>query len=1117
MRRGMSGAGNRASARSDGSQWRLQTVFGHRVRVVPLIATLFVGVAHAEIVFGPNQYNRTSGKPDIYDDTFSGPPSPEPGWIIQVLNGNADGTERISSGKLLIDGVDLGPNLFNQQVFEVRRDISTLIQAVNDVHIELGGGPGGHIRVTVASATSGNIVICPVLKVNPGPNGQAQDVKLVWSGGLGSYDVYRSEDPQFRFSSATLIKSTIGTADTACSGPGVSFVDKAAASTQPKLYFYKVSDGSIEDPPPGPCSQGGCPVVPFITSLVLDYGFDGDTIDINGGNFDAVEPKSNLVAFPGGNFAEVISVSSSGDLLKVKVPTNARTGDVTVTVQGLTSNPVVFKVTVPSPGVTFQDISSMFFIDTPERVYVADRGTNNRIYKMDMTTTPPAVTATPATAGQIIMSNGRDAAGSLFYAQMSELCTSTGRISRLASDDTTIVVNWQTPGCTNCLSPSCAVPPNPVRPVWHKALTIRPGETDFVYAAVAHNGCASLCTGCTGCTVDTTDTIWRISPNPYNRNYGSTSFDFPVGAALPPSGLVFDSSGNLYATNATEIKKIVNATTTTVLATGFDALRGLALLDHPNAVRFLLAADAGIGPNNGKVWIVDPVTGSKEVVASGLNNPRAVTFAREPAGEVYFLVAEANRILKFGDPTFEVDTALLKAPRVLVTNKEGVQSGTGWPPLQTALSTLKVAFRVRPPGARQVFLRLRSPDPKDSAPYAVTGDGDNKTPDSTALNVTTVTTDANGNPVSDVLLNVGTDKAGNNYIVEFGWDSAFTKGPATSTKPITVWKRYFYEPDIMYRVQRNLQQLCPPYVPSCRDVASTDYWLPVGDTTQFSNGDIVLIWDRKSPVTGHISERTVDVFDTQTLFVTSSGGTVGYDFPQADGDGDLYPVVTRIAGGTYGDPDVSRIAPLMAESFTEMVPSSTNAHPFVPFVPFTSPPPSGTEEQYITARWGQFFDHGFPPGAINDERDDYVQLINAGEQASGPGGQWNGLTSGNQDAPGWSVIFNEEINIKGPGCPSPPCLTLAEVAAFKRYVVLHELIHQFAVNPSLPSCHDAENAWCNPGSCPSEECLMSAIASDNEKANDINHLHRYLNQQGDVFEVRDHALSLRTGEVSGCP
>lgn len=75
-------------------------------------ATLWAASASGEIVF-TGQFNRTSGKPDVYIDTFNGPASPGPGWVIQILNGDPGGTNRISSGRFLIDGVDLGPNILN--------------------------------------------------------------------------------------------------------------------------------------------------------------------------------------------------------------------------------------------------------------------------------------------------------------------------------------------------------------------------------------------------------------------------------------------------------------------------------------------------------------------------------------------------------------------------------------------------------------------------------------------------------------------------------------------------------------------------------------------------------------------------------------------------------------------------------------------------------------------------------------------------------------------------------------------------------------------------------------------------------------------------------------------
>ena len=70
-------------------------------------------------MFGPNQYVRTTGAPNIYTDTFS---AISGAAKIIVENGTSDGegriTDALSSAKIWVNGVLIfGPNDFNQQVY----------------------------------------------------------------------------------------------------------------------------------------------------------------------------------------------------------------------------------------------------------------------------------------------------------------------------------------------------------------------------------------------------------------------------------------------------------------------------------------------------------------------------------------------------------------------------------------------------------------------------------------------------------------------------------------------------------------------------------------------------------------------------------------------------------------------------------------------------------------------------------------------------------------------------------------------------------------------------------------------------------------------------------------
>ena len=70
-------------------------------------------------IFGPKQYVRTTGAPDVYTDTFTA--NPGEGTLI-VKNGAMDGDDRItdalSSATVSLNGEQIfGPDHFNQQVY----------------------------------------------------------------------------------------------------------------------------------------------------------------------------------------------------------------------------------------------------------------------------------------------------------------------------------------------------------------------------------------------------------------------------------------------------------------------------------------------------------------------------------------------------------------------------------------------------------------------------------------------------------------------------------------------------------------------------------------------------------------------------------------------------------------------------------------------------------------------------------------------------------------------------------------------------------------------------------------------------------------------------------------
>ena len=112
-----------------------------------LVLGLLVNASFAdEHLFGPKEYFRTEGKPNIYYDTFSGVNFE---GQITVINGAENGKHRISSAKITVNDQQIfGPRDFNQEIASLEAPIN--IKESNTISVELrSGGPGSYLTVKV--------------------------------------------------------------------------------------------------------------------------------------------------------------------------------------------------------------------------------------------------------------------------------------------------------------------------------------------------------------------------------------------------------------------------------------------------------------------------------------------------------------------------------------------------------------------------------------------------------------------------------------------------------------------------------------------------------------------------------------------------------------------------------------------------------------------------------------------------------------------------------------------------------------------------------------------------------------------------------------------------------
>jgi hypothetical protein len=119
-----------------------------------LLLSSFLGTSSATEVtmFGPKQYLRTSGAPDVYTDSFPAVTAITEEAKLIVKNGHWDDKNRItdatSSASVVVNGVEIfGPNDFNQQVYLLEATIN--VAESNSITVELASNPDSYLTIEV--------------------------------------------------------------------------------------------------------------------------------------------------------------------------------------------------------------------------------------------------------------------------------------------------------------------------------------------------------------------------------------------------------------------------------------------------------------------------------------------------------------------------------------------------------------------------------------------------------------------------------------------------------------------------------------------------------------------------------------------------------------------------------------------------------------------------------------------------------------------------------------------------------------------------------------------------------------------------------------------------------
>ena len=314
----------------------------------------FTGPAFAQtVLFGPKQYQRTAGPPNTYTDTFTLPSGTTAPYTLHIVNGNANGTNRVSSATITLSGTQIvGPSDFGQNVAVIDRTVT--LQATNTLTVLLTSAPGSFLTVSVLDTSAGAqpTALTPnPLNLNAGVTGTLTATLAPAPTAAGTLAV----------SSANTAVATVPAAVSFASGQTSVPITVTAVASGSTTVTVTLNGGSAASqvtvaPPP-----------PTITSFTPTSGRVGDTVTITGTNFINVQS----VTFNG--VAAIFTINNATTMTAV-VPSGATTGKIAVsdsagTAQSATDFLVLPTITQFTPTTsklgTFVTISGTGYHSTP--------------------------------------------------------------------------------------------------------------------------------------------------------------------------------------------------------------------------------------------------------------------------------------------------------------------------------------------------------------------------------------------------------------------------------------------------------------------------------------------------------------------------------------------------------------------------------------------------------------------------------------------------------------------------------------------------------------------------------------------------------------------------------
>jgi Bacterial Ig-like domain (group 2) len=297
-----------------------------------LVLLAFTAPVFAQtVLFGPKQYTRTAGPPNQFTDTFTLPAGTTAPYTLHVVNGNANGTNRISSATVKLNGTEiLGPNDFGPNVAVLDRTVT--LQAANTLEIRLTSAPGSFLTVSVIDTSAGSqpTALTPnPLSLTVGATANLTATLAPAPTAAGSVAVTSST------TSIVTVPASVAFAAGQTSVP-IPVTAVAAGSTTVTVTLNGASVASQVDV--------ALPA-PTVTGFTPTSGQPGTSVTVTGTNFVNVQ----TVTFHG-VLAPTFTVTNSTTLVAV-VPPTATTGPIAVmTLAGTGTSAASFTV-IPAPTV----------------------------------------------------------------------------------------------------------------------------------------------------------------------------------------------------------------------------------------------------------------------------------------------------------------------------------------------------------------------------------------------------------------------------------------------------------------------------------------------------------------------------------------------------------------------------------------------------------------------------------------------------------------------------------------------------------------------------------------------------------------------------------------------